>query len=46
MYDKHLMLLDVAYETTKYALPLYFLVVMTNVNYQICCHQVESFTKL
>ena len=34
-YGKHLVLLDATYKTTKYALPLYFLVVQTNVNYQV-----------
>ena len=32
---KHLVLLDATYKTTKYSLPLYFLVVQTNVNYQV-----------
>ena len=30
-----LVLLDATYRTTKYSLPLYFLVVQTNVNYQV-----------
>ena len=34
-YGKHLVLLDATYKTTKYSLPLYFLVVQTNVNYQV-----------
>ena len=34
-YGKHLVLLDATYKTAKYALPLYFLVVQTNVNYQV-----------
>ena len=33
-YGKHLVLLDATYKTIKYSLPLYFLVVQTNVNYQ------------
>ena len=35
-YAPHLILLDATYKTTKYALPLYFLVVEGNVNYQVC----------
>ena len=35
-YGKDLVLLDATYKTTKYSLPLYFLVVKTNVNYQVC----------
>ena len=31
-YAPYLILLDTTYRTTKYALPLYFLVVKTNVN--------------
>ena len=34
-YGKHLVLLDATYKTTKYSLPLYFLIVQTNVNYQV-----------
>ena len=34
-YGKSLVLLDATYKTSKYALPLFFLVVQTNVNYQI-----------
>lgn len=34
-YGKTLVLLDATYRTTKYSLPLYFLVVQTNVNYQV-----------
>ena len=34
-YAKTLILLDATYKTSKYALPLFFLVVQTNVNYQI-----------
>lgn len=34
-YAPHLILLDATYKTTKYALPLYFLVVKANVNYQV-----------
>ena len=34
-YGKHLVLLDATYKTTKYSLPLYFLVVQTNANYQV-----------
>ena len=35
-YAPHLILLDATYKTTKYALPLYFLVVKGNVNYHVC----------
>ncbi|XP_035205452.1 uncharacterized protein LOC118180475 [Stegodyphus dumicola] len=35
LYGSNLVLLDATYRTCKYALPLYFLVVKTNVNYQI-----------
>ena len=45
-YGKRLVLLDVTYKTTKPALPLYFLAVQTNVNYQVRWHQVEIFTEL
>ena len=34
-YGPTLVLLDATCRTTKYALPLYFLVVQTNVNYQV-----------
>ena len=34
-YAKNLVLLDATYKTTKYTLPLYFLVVQTNVNFQV-----------
>ena len=34
-YAPYLILLDATYRTTKYALPLYFLVVKTNVIYQV-----------
>ncbi|XP_057305696.1 uncharacterized protein LOC130644203 [Hydractinia symbiolongicarpus] len=34
-YASQLILLDATYRTTKYALPLYFLVVKTNVNYMV-----------
>ena len=34
-YNKRPVLLDATYKTKKYALPLYFLVVQTNVNYQV-----------
>ena len=35
-YGNQLVLLDATYKTTKYALPLFFLVVKTNVNFQAC----------
>ena len=34
-YAPHLMLFDATYKTTKYALPLFFTVVTTNVNFQV-----------
>ena len=39
---KHLVLLDATYKTTKYSLPLYFLVVQTNVNYQVAAANVTQ----
>ena len=35
-YAPHLIFLDATHKITKYALPLYFLVVKGNVNYQVC----------
>ena len=37
-YGRDLILLDATYKTTKYALPLYFMVVKTNVNCQFIVH--------
>ena len=37
-YGRNLILLDATYKTTKYALPLYFMVVQTNINYQVIVH--------
>ena len=34
-YASHVLLLNATYKTTKDALPLYFLVVKANVNYQV-----------
>ena len=34
-YGKNLTLLDAAYQTTRYALPFFFMVVKTNIDYQI-----------
>ena len=34
-YASSLIMLDATYRTTKYALPLFFMVVKTNVNYQV-----------
>ena len=34
-YGPNLVLLDATYKTTKYVIPLYFLVVQTNVNFQV-----------
>ena len=36
-YGNQMILLDATYKTTKYALPLFFVVVLTNVNFQVCC---------
>ena len=36
-YGNHMILLDATYKTTNYALPLFFVVVQTNVNFQVCC---------
>ena len=33
-YGRNLILLDATYKATKYVLPLYFMVVQTNINYQ------------
>ena len=33
----HMILLDATYRTTRYALPLLFVVVQTNINFQVCC---------
>ena len=41
-YGNELSLLDATYKTTKYALPLFFLVVKTNVDYQIVAFVTES----
>ena len=47
-YGNHMILLDATYKTTKYALPLFFVVVQTNVNFQVCCVMVlqEESTKM
>ena len=34
-YGNELVLLDATYRTTRYAVPLFFLVVKTNINYQV-----------
>ena len=34
-YSPTLLLLDATYQTTKHSLPFYFMVVQTNVNYQV-----------
>ena len=36
-YGNQMILLDATYKTTKYALPLFFVVVQANVNFQVCC---------
>lgn len=41
-YGNEITLLDATYKTTKYSLPLFFVVVKTNVDYQV----VASFVKL
>ena len=38
-YGNHICLLDATYKATKYAVPLFFLAIKTNVNYQV----VRSF---
>ena len=35
-YESRLIMFDANYHATKYALPLFFIVVKTNVNYQVC----------
>ena len=34
-YENELSLLDATYKTTRYALPLFFLVIKTNIDYQV-----------
>ena len=34
-YGNHMILLDATYKTTKYALPLFFVVVQANLNFQV-----------
>ena len=36
-YGNRMILLDTTYRTPKYVLPLYFVVVQANVNFQVCC---------
>ena len=36
-YGNHMILLDATCKTTRYTLPLFFVVVQTNVNFQVCC---------
>ena len=36
-YGNHMILLDATYKTPNYALPLFFVVVQANVNFQVCC---------
>ena len=47
-YGNHRILLDTTYKTTKYALPLLFIVVKTNVHFQLCCVKAlqEESTKM
>ena len=45
-YGKHLVLLEATYKIITYALSLYFLVVQTNVNYQVRWRQAERFTEI
>ena len=45
-YGNHICLLDATYRTTKYALPLFFLAVKTNVGYSVVAEfVVENETK-
>ena len=37
-YSRNLILLDATCKTTEYASPLYFVVLQTNVNYQVVVH--------
>ena len=37
-YGRNLIFLDATYKTTKYVLPLYFIVIQTNVNHQVIMH--------
>ena len=39
-YASSLIMLDATYRTTKYALPLFFMVVKANVNYHVCHRSV------
>ena len=39
-YGRNLTLLDATYKAKKYVLPLYFMVVQTNVNYQAIMHSI------
>lgn len=43
-YGQELCFLDATYKTTKYALPLFFLVVKTNVSYTVVesCHSTRN----
>ena len=36
-YGSHMILLDATYKSTKYALPLFFVIVQGNVNFQVYC---------
>ena len=36
-YGNHMILLDATYKTTRYALPLFFIVAQKNENFQLCC---------
>ena len=36
-YGNYMILLDATCKTTRYTLPLFFVVVQTNVNFQVCC---------
>ena len=36
-YGNDIILLDATYKITRYALPLFFVVAQTNVNFQVCC---------
>ena len=47
-YSNHMILLDTTYKITKYTLPMLFIVVQTNVHFQLCCGKYlqEESTKM
>lgn len=40
LYGNEVTCIDATYKSTQYALPLFFLVVKTNVDYQVCFYMV------